>query len=271
MSGQLEDFARRYTAAWCSQDAARVAAFFSPTGSLAINRGEPAVGQAAIAASAREFMTAFPDLRVVMDGLIDQGSRAIYQWTLTGTNTGPGGTGRQVRISGFENWRIGPDDLVAESLGYFDSVAYQRQLGHEAPGLLGLAGDQANQAGIAIAAVNAALDRALVSGTPEEASRHFTVDAVLGESGVADVVGRAAITAFLAKGNEVRTVTWHQIHRDDLIHLGDRAIEFARFDETKRLAGGAIVEERGRFVTDWRYDADGSWRIGRLVISDLPR
>ncbi len=37
-------FAERYTAKWCSQDGAHVAAFFSPSGSLVIYGGAPAVG-----------------------------------------------------------------------------------------------------------------------------------------------------------------------------------------------------------------------------------
>ncbi len=73
-------------------------------------------------------MTAFPDLQVVMDKLLMEGSRAVYHWTLTRTNTGPGGTGHRVRISGFEVWKIGEDRLIAESQGHFDSAAYQRQL-----------------------------------------------------------------------------------------------------------------------------------------------
>ena len=124
----LRDFAVRYTAAWCSQDPARVAGFFSPDGSLAINGGPPAVGREAIGESARGFMTAFPDLVVEFDGLEVQGDRVLYHWTLHGTNTGPGGTGRRVRISGAESWRFGPDGLVAESLGHFDGDDYQRQL-----------------------------------------------------------------------------------------------------------------------------------------------
>jgi len=124
----LHEFATRYTAAWCSQDAASVAAFFAETGSLTINAGAPAVGRAAITASAQGFMTAFPDLIVVMDSLKVDGPRATYHWTLTGTNTGPGGTGRPVRISGYEEWRIGPDGLIAESLGHFDAADYARQL-----------------------------------------------------------------------------------------------------------------------------------------------
>ena len=49
-------------------------------------------------------------------------------------NTGPGGTGRPVRISGVEQWRIGADGLIEESKGQFDEADYQRQLsGAEAP------------------------------------------------------------------------------------------------------------------------------------------
>ena len=99
------DFARHYTAAWCSHKAASVAAFYATDGSLRVNYGVPAVGRRAITEVAQSFMTAFPNLRVRMDGVLVRGDRTEYRWTLTGTNTGPGGTGRLVRISGFELWR----------------------------------------------------------------------------------------------------------------------------------------------------------------------
>jgi len=63
-----------------------------------------------------------------MDEAIDLGEHAIYRWTLTGTNTGPGGTGRPVRISGYEQWRFSRDGLIAVSAGRFDADSYQRQL-----------------------------------------------------------------------------------------------------------------------------------------------
>jgi uncharacterized protein (TIGR02246 family) len=127
---QLRDFATRYTAAWCSQDAASVAEFFAPDGSLTINGGAPSAGRSAITEAVQEFMTAFPDLEIRMDGLLEQGGRVLYTWTLEGTNSGPGGTGQRVRISGFEKWRMGDDGLVAESLGSFDAAEYQRQVEH---------------------------------------------------------------------------------------------------------------------------------------------
>jgi predicted ester cyclase len=125
---KLREFAVRYTAAWCSQNAASVAAFYSPGGSLTVNDGVPAVGRSAITEIAQSFMVALPDMWLVMDDIVSEGNRSRYYWTLTGTNTGPGGTGHKVRISGFETWQIGSDGLIASSLGHFDSAEYQRQL-----------------------------------------------------------------------------------------------------------------------------------------------
>ena len=72
-------------------------------------------------------MSAFPDLVVIMDSL-ETGPTIRYHWTLTGTNTGPGCTGRPVHISGYEEWTFGPDGLIDRSLGHFDEAEYQRQI-----------------------------------------------------------------------------------------------------------------------------------------------
>ena len=128
MEFDLRDFAKRYTAAWCSQNPASVAAFFSPEGSLKVNDGVPAVGRLAITAVAHGFMLAFPDLQVLMDEVVLDVDGAIYRWTLVGTNNGPGGTGNAVRIRGFEQWTMGVDGRIAKSHGHFDSGDYEQQL-----------------------------------------------------------------------------------------------------------------------------------------------
>jgi len=127
---ELTDFATRYSAAWCSQDAASVAAFYSEYGSLTVNEGVPAIGAEAITDIAQSFMTAFPDLEVRMDHLDVTADHIKYIWTLTGPNDGPDGTGNKVHISGFEEWIIDEDGLIAESRGHFDNEKYQRQLEH---------------------------------------------------------------------------------------------------------------------------------------------
>lgn len=124
----LRQFALRYSAAWSSQDPARVAAFHAEHGSLTINGGVPAVGRAGITESVRAFMTAYPDMVVELDRLEHDGGRYRYHWRFTGTNSGPGGTGRTVKISGYEEWTMGADGLIASSQGFYGSAEWERQV-----------------------------------------------------------------------------------------------------------------------------------------------
>jgi len=121
-------FAKRYAEAWCSQNPESVAAFFAEKGSLRVNDGPPAVGRVAIAEVAQGFMRDLPDMIVTMDDVMHASDGTKFHWTLTGTNTGPGGTGKRLRISGYELWKIDEDGFIAESRGHFDSAEYERQL-----------------------------------------------------------------------------------------------------------------------------------------------
>ncbi len=131
---ELTKFAQRYAKAWCSQNPESVAAFYAENGSLSVNDGPPAVGRVAIAEVARGFMRTFPDMTVTMDDVTRDSDGTKFHWTLTGTNTGPGGTGKRVRISGYELWKIDNDGLIGESKGRFDSAEYERQLNHGVDG-----------------------------------------------------------------------------------------------------------------------------------------
>ena len=133
MRKKVHDFATDYTAAWCSQQPIRVAEHFAENGSLKINDGAASVGRDAIKNAAQGFMTAFPDMVVKMDSLEVQGTHAVYLWTLTGTNSGPNGTGKSVRIHGYEEWTLAPNGLIQTSLGHYDQAEYDRQLQHGAP------------------------------------------------------------------------------------------------------------------------------------------
>jgi SnoaL-like polyketide cyclase len=126
---RMREFARSYTDAWCSHDPAKVADHFVPGGTIAINGG----AATEVTEVARSFIDAFPDIQVFMDDVVLNDDAVEYHWTFTGTNTGPGGTGKAVRITGFEEWTIGDDGLVVESRGTFDQNEYDRHLEHGAP------------------------------------------------------------------------------------------------------------------------------------------
>lgn len=124
----LRNLATRYAAAWSSQDPDQLAAFYADSGTLVVNAGAPSVGRAAIRATVQSFMAAFPDMVVRMDSVADRGDTAEFHWIWTGTNTGPGGTGRAVRITGYEEWTLEPSGLIHESRGHYDEAEYHRQV-----------------------------------------------------------------------------------------------------------------------------------------------
>ena len=77
-------------------------------------------------------MSAFPDLNFRMDDSFTLRDRTVNCWTFMGTNTGPGGTGKEVDFTGFEVWTIGEENLIAAALEHFDLPTYRSQLGLDA-------------------------------------------------------------------------------------------------------------------------------------------
>ena len=127
-TNELTEFATRYAAAWSSQDPVAFAAFYAEDATFRINDGEPSIGRAAIEQTARDFMTAFPDMLVSLVELRRAGDVVEFHWHWTGTNSGPGGTGNAVDLVGFEEWTIDEDGLILTSQGHMDDAEYQRQL-----------------------------------------------------------------------------------------------------------------------------------------------
>jgi len=133
MKLDLTDFGTRYAAAWSSQNPEQLASFYAENGSLIVNGGPSSTGRAAVAAKAQSFMTAFPDMLVKLERMDQHGEHPVFRWHWTGTNTGPGGTGKFVRITGYEEWTMDPNGLIAKSDGHYDEAEYQRQLKVGAP------------------------------------------------------------------------------------------------------------------------------------------
>ncbi len=124
----MEIFARGYAEAWSCKRPGFVALYFEENGSLQVNDGEPAIGRSAITQVAKGFMTDLPDMVVSFDSLVEKENGTEFHWTLTGTNTGPGGTGNTVRVSGFEFWEMGENNRIQKSMGQFSAEEYNRQI-----------------------------------------------------------------------------------------------------------------------------------------------
>jgi len=125
---ELTGFATRYAEAWSGQDPAAFALFYAENGSFRINDGDLSTGREAIEQTAREFMTAFPDMIVRLVEVRREGGQVEFHWHWTGTNTGPGGTGNAVDLRGHEQWTFNSEGLILNSQGNMDDDEYQRQL-----------------------------------------------------------------------------------------------------------------------------------------------
>jgi nuclear transport factor 2 (NTF2) superfamily protein len=125
---KMTEFGQKYTEAWNSKIPEQMASFYAEDGVLIVNKGTPAVGREQLAATAGSYMEAFPDLVLTMDSLTKEKDSYRYYWTFKGTHTGPGGTGRKVDFSGFEEWTMNEQGLVQTSIGTYDAVEYARQL-----------------------------------------------------------------------------------------------------------------------------------------------
>lgn len=127
----METFARSYAQVWSGIRPEFVAMFYEEDGVLQVNEGKPAAGRVQIAEVAQGFMRDLPDMVVRYDSLVTKPTGTEFHWTLTATNTGPGGTGNKVEVSGYELWQLGDNDRILKSQGHFPSEEYNRQLGIE--------------------------------------------------------------------------------------------------------------------------------------------
>jgi ketosteroid isomerase-like protein len=101
--------------------------------------GGPGQAQAVVGPDAiRQVLAGFPAPSPMMEFeheyLFEAGDTALARGRWKLTNTGPGGSGLPVLVSGCETWTLGEGGLIAYSEGRFDAAGYERQLSAGAAG-----------------------------------------------------------------------------------------------------------------------------------------
>jgi steroid delta-isomerase-like uncharacterized protein len=93
----------------------------------------PLHGREAVRAATREYLRAFPDLRVEVTSETVDGPRVVHEWTSDGTHRGelmglvP--TGRAVRVFGATVMTFDEEARVIEAAMYWNPLAVFHQLG----------------------------------------------------------------------------------------------------------------------------------------------
>jgi uncharacterized protein (TIGR02246 family) len=115
------------------------------------------------------------------------------------------------------------------------------------------------------------LSAAFVAGNADSAAAMYADDAIVLPPNTRAVRGRNAVdkmTAAMLRATKITAITFKTT---DLVLSGDYAIETGTFDLTSQPTKGSPVRDVGKYITVWKRQADGSWKIFRDIgNSDQP-
>jgi uncharacterized protein (TIGR02246 family) len=112
---------------------------------------------------------------------------------------------------------------------------------------------------------------ALMKGDTASIGTIYADDAVILAPNMKIARGRAGMSQFNAA--MLSNVTYPEVAltSDDLIVTGDYAIETGSYRMTIQPKQGKAMKDVGKFVSVWKRQADGSWKMIRDIFnSDLP-
>jgi uncharacterized protein (TIGR02246 family) len=107
---------------------------------------------------------------------------------------------------------------------------------------------------------------ALRDGTPDRVASWYAADGELLLPGLAALHGRDAIRAFLAPLASATEVASVEITTDLLEVRGATADQWGTYVQVAGERGKAKQTYRGRFAAIWHREADGRWRLKRLMM-----
>ena len=123
------------------------------------------------------------------------------------------------------------------------------------------------------AAVVAAVEQyrqAWLHGDTASALGHVSNDIHIYISGIPDVVGADATRKLFVDEMAAYSVEVLNLNRQDLILSGNHALDIGTYEEIQMPKTGAPIHGEGRYMTLWRKEQDGEWRIVRYMLNELP-
>jgi len=123
----------------------------------------------------------------------------------------------------------------------------------------------------AIEAADAAFLAAMKKGDAAAATASYASDAIVMMPGEPAWKGHAAILKGMQAFLGTMTIPQAVTHTEDVMVRGDLAIETGSFEWTLQPKAGAAVKDKGKYLTVWKRQADGGWKIVRDINNtDLP-
>jgi ketosteroid isomerase-like protein len=123
----------------------------------------------------------------------------------------------------------------------------------------------------AIEATNARFIGAVLRGDTAGIADGYASDAILMMPNEKLLTGHDAIAKTLVGMMSSMKFTAFAGHTQDVVATGDYAIETGTYDMTTQAKGAKPVHDVGKYLTVWKKQPDGSYRVVRDIMnSDLP-
>lgn len=110
----------------------------------------------------------------------------------------------------------------------------------------------------------------LRTGPAEATAGLFTADGELLEPGLAAIHGREAIRAFLAPVFAAVNVESASTESEAVEVYGDAAYQWGTYRQRVAEKGKAANDYHGRYVASWKREADGRWRLAKMLVQPFP-
>ncbi len=116
-----------------------------------------------------------------------------------------------------------------------------------------------------IEAANQRAAAGMVAGDLTAALSSYSDDAVMMMPGMPMMTGRPAIEAGMKGMMDMMKVNAATFNTQDVMVGGDMAVETGTFEMTTTMKGAKPMTEKGKYMTLWKRQADGSWKAIRDI------
>jgi uncharacterized protein (TIGR02246 family) len=102
-------------------------------------------------------------------------------------------------------------------------------------------------------------------------SSRYDADGAMMMSNMPAAKGRAAVEQSMKEMFGEMEVKDFKLTTDDVVVGGDLAVETGRYEMTFTPKGAPEMTDKGKYITVWKRQSDGSWKIFRdIANSDVP-
>jgi uncharacterized protein (TIGR02246 family) len=117
----------------------------------------------------------------------------------------------------------------------------------------------------AIEAANAKAMDAMTRGDTATFLANYADDAVVMMPGQATLSGRSAISQGFGAMMSQASIANPKFTTNDVLVSGDIAVETGAYEMTITPKGGKAIQDKGKYLTVWKRQADGQWKIIRDI------